>query len=91
MLTNSQYGDRISLQNNRKEVANMKLGTTVKVTASYPEIGQEGVEKIIGNTYKVVGHWKQKTQSLETGEVIIESPEFGGEVILSQKEYEIIG
>ena len=68
----------------------MKIGTKIKVIKSNPMYNQESINDLVGKEYKVTAHWKQKTNILYNGEIEINSPEFGGMIILNSSEYEVI-
>lgn len=66
----------------------MKKGTLIRVTASNPTQGQEGINHLIGQEFKVKAHWKLKTDCLEDGEVRIDTED--GEIVLNKSEYELV-
>lgn len=66
----------------------MKIGTLIRIVASNPTQGQEGIGHLVGEEFKVKAHWKLKTDCLEQGEVRIDTE--GGEIVLNKSEYELV-
>lgn len=73
----------------------MKVGTLIKVVDNKPLGDAQDIQCIVGNTYNVTAHWKQKRFKgidlvTDNKMVWIECVEFGGEIALSKEEYCIV-
>lgn len=66
----------------------MNKGQLVKIIASNPAPGQDGILEIVGNTYPISE--VERNNGRETGRVSIIAKEFGGTIVLQKSEYVIV-
>lgn len=70
---------------------NINLKSKIKVVRSESLNGQDGIEELVGQAYRVTGHWKQKgNEDWNSGEIEVMAPMYGGRIHLNKGEYEVI-